>query len=194
MSFCVIGEDGLTCALGERLAIALTGAPLALAPINAGGVTKLKANIPRYMGMIKLGPVLCIADTDRNCPVDLLSEWLPRGAPAGFMLRFAVSEAESWVLADPDAFAAFMKVPVSRVPRNPDDVQDPKREILALAARSTRRLIREEVVSDRDPSKQGVGYNVHLKDFVSQHWRPQVACEGSPSLARAMARLRQSIA
>ncbi|MFC6840551.1 hypothetical protein ACFQGW_12810 [Xanthomonas theicola] len=92
-------------------------------------------------------------------------------------------------MADSQALADFLHVSRAKVPDNPDGLVDPKRQILALAARSSKRLLRQELISERDRNKPGVGYNVHLCDFAARHWRPSEASRVSPSLSRAMIRL-----
>lgn len=189
MSFYVIGEDALTCALGDRILLHLTGEKPIIKPINTKGVTKLIANLPRYAGLVRSAPVLCIGDTDGKCPVALRKVWFPNGNPDGFFLRLAVAEAESWALADRIEFSRFFGVPEARIPSEPDVVLDPKRQILTLAAKSSQRFIRNEVVSSQDKSKPGDGYNLHLCNFVSTKWVPINAAANSPSLARAMKRV-----
>lgn len=187
-SLVLVGEDALCCALGERLvAQTLQGWTLAVAPINTRGVSKLQAALPRYAQQaLHVQPVLCIADTDGACPVTLLQQWRPTAATPKLLLRLAVSEAEVWAMADRAAFASAFGVSVANVPRNPESLRDAKREVLALAARSSKRRIREEVPSPQDPSKPGSGYNEHLCDFVRESWRASVAQEQSDSLRRAM--------
>ena len=69
----VVGEDTLCCALGERLVAAcLPDWQLAQPSIDTKGVTKLQPSLPRYLSLARsLHPVLCIADTDGQCAVEL---------------------------------------------------------------------------------------------------------------------------
>jgi len=189
----VVGEDALSCALGERLvAQVLPSWSLAKASINTRGISKLVSALPRYMQQAAhVQPVLCIADTDRRCPVELVSEWLPRGTGERFLFRLAVSEAESWLLSDREALAGFLGISVAKLPQDPDRVADAKREVLRLARLSRVRQIRREVVSSSDSSKPGTGYNVHLCSFVRQHWRAPEAAGMSVSLSKAVRRLAE---
>lgn len=187
----VIGEDSLCCALGERLIIEIMGWQLAQPAVNTRGVSKLVSALPRYVNLARLHPVLCVADTDGKCAKQLRSEWLPKIVPSRFSLRLAVVEAESWVLADPDALASFLKVPANRIPADPDAIVDPKLAVLNLAARSRDKLVRSEVVSSIDGSKPGAGYNIHLEEFARRHWNPRRAAQRSPSLARAVKRIQE---
>lgn len=192
-SLVLVGEDHLCCALGERLIEhTLPGWSLAVAPIPKGGVTKLKADLARYMEQARhVRPVLCVADTDGVCPVTLCREWLPQVVPPRFMLRLAVTESEAWVMADRSAFASALGVSVASVPRDPETLPDAKREVLRLAARSSKRRVKEEMLSLQDINKPGTGYNQHLCAFVRQGWRANVAREASESLDRAIQALER---
>lgn len=103
----------------------------------------------------------------------------------------AVTESEKWLLADRDAFADALAVPIASLPWAPDEEIDPKRVVLNLARKSRRRVIREEVVSPHDPNKRGTGYNLHLCAFVRSHWDAGRAAANSPSLERAVRRLKE---
>ncbi len=189
----VVGEDALCCAFGEKLVhTILPDWALAHPSINAGGITKLAPNLPRYVEQARyVQPVVCVADTDGRCPVDLLARWLPGRIEERFALRLAVTEAESWLLADRETLAEFFSVPVGKIPDCPDELQDPKRKVLVLASRSKRRAIRSEVVSSSDPGMPGNGYNLRLGEYVRMHWRAPRAAERSPSLARAIRNIRK---
>ena len=188
----VVGEDALCCALGERLVAAcLPDWQLAQPSIDTKGVTKLQPSLPRYLGLARnLHPVLCIADTAGECAVELCAKWLSQ-AHERFVLRLAITEAESWVLADRQGFAQALAVPLNKLPQCPDEESDPKRLILTLVKKSKIRQFRDEVVSSADPSKPGTGYNLHLGAFVRGQWDAKRAVEHSPSLARAVKHLER---
>lgn len=190
-SILVVGEDMLCCTLAERLVAAtLMGWQLACDPIDKKGITNLVPDLKRYVQFAEGGrPVLCLADTDRRCAKKLVHDWLPLTVPQAFMLRLAVEEAESWVLADRYGFSEAFQVPISKVPHAPDEEGDPKQLVLNLAARSKNRRFREEVVSSGNPRKRGSGYNLHLCSFVRSNWDVFRARQSSPSLDRALCRL-----
>lgn len=186
----LVGEDPLCVALGESLIRhCLPGWHLAQS-VSKHGITKLLPDLPRYQQLARVMPVLCIADTDRACPVNCLQKWLPHKPPADFLFRLAVTESESWVLADRAGFAGFLGIAVSKVEPAPDELPDAKRHLLQLARHSKVRLYRQEMVS-ASGDKQGTGYNQHLTTFVRERWSPETAAANSPSLARATQRLRQ---
>ena len=181
----------MSCALGERLvAEALPGWNLARASIDTRGVTKLIPALPRYLEQaIHVQPVLCVADTDGQCPVTLLHRWMPTQTSDRFLLRLAVSEAESWLLADRSAIAEYFGLAVRLVPQQPDLLGNAKQEVLRLARRSRVREIRQELVSGTDSNRPGSGYNLHLCRFVQQRWRAGRGALNSASLARALRRV-----
>lgn len=187
----VVGEDSLTCALGGSLVAELLPTwQMPQPPIDKKGVTKLIPELHRYIRQAReFRPVLCIADTDAQCVRELLDQWLPKQVPENFLLRLAVPEAESWLLADNEALANYLEISPARIPRTPDEIADPKRNLLNLARRSKNRVIRQEVVSQLNPEKQGNGYNQHLCHFVRTHWSAQRAANNSPSLKRSIMRI-----
>jgi hypothetical protein len=187
----VVGEDRLCCALGESLvATALPAWQLAAPSIDTGGVTKLVPNLPRYAEQAThVQPVLCIADTDGKCAIELIRTWRPIRAPDDLMLRLAVAEAESWVLADRGGFADAFQVAINKLPANLDNEQDPKRLLLNLIAKSRKRSFRDDMISQTDRSKPGAGYNVRLNEFVRSRWDVHRAMDHSPSLRRAFQRV-----
>ncbi|MCU0755274.1 MAG: DUF4276 family protein [Xanthomonadales bacterium] len=187
----IIGEDSLCCALAERMVDALLPKWEISGSVDTCGVTKLVASLPRYFGFARHQFVLCVADTDGQCPKELLDRWQVANAPQQFLLRLAVQEAESWALADREAFADYFKVVLNKIPFQVDDLGDPKRHVLNLVARSSVRRFREEMISKVDTARPGVGYNLHLQGFVRQAWRCIDAQVHSVSLQRAGKQLLQ---
>ena len=106
MRVLVVGEDALCCAFGERLVhTILPDWTLARESINTGGITKLKPNLYRYVEQAHhVQPVVCVADTDGRCPVDLvLARCLSNRTTAFLLLIGAPGQAargggKRWVL------------------------------------------------------------------------------------------------
>lgn len=189
-SIVLVGEDELSCALGARLVEELLPNWKLSGVVNTRGITKLLPGLGRYIQQARhVQPVLCVADTDGQCPVDFLRACLLPEFPPGFLFRLADSEAESWLLADRQGFAEFLKVPLKDVPQPPMQVPDAKRKVLELARKSKVRLMRDEIVSALDINKPGNGYNLHLTAFVRETWDYRRAAAFSPSLARAVQRI-----
>ena len=100
-------------------------------------------------------PWLVLVDLDNyDCAPLLLGDWLP--SPASHMLlRVAVREVESWLLADRQAMAGFLAVSTALMPRAPEALADPKLELVNLAKRSRRRAIRQDIVPRPGSERQG---------------------------------------
>ena len=103
--------------------------------------------------------------------------------------RLAVRAIESWLLADAEQLAAFLRVSSAKIPVNPDGEHDPKMTLVNLARYSTKKNIREDMVPrEGSGGKVGPGYVGRVIEFA-QLWRPEVAAERSDSLRRCLAAL-----
>lgn len=93
-------------------------------------------------------PILTLADlmdTGLSCAAAVVKTWLPHRNESMFF-RLAVREIESWLLADRANLAAFLKVPRSKIPQHPEQIEDPKRTLINLARRSRSATIRRNLV------------------------------------------------
>jgi hypothetical protein len=99
---------------------------------------------------------------------------------------------ESWLMADAEALASFLGLSSNRIPQDPEQLDDPKREMVNLARRSRRAAIRKDMVP-REGSGRPVGsaYASRLIEYVQSSWRPEVAGRQAESLRRAIACLRR---
>ncbi len=156
------------------------------------GRDRLRENVPRFNQAARVQPFIVLADLERDpCPPALRQAWLPAGAHPNLLLRIAVRMVESWLLADRQACASFLGMPVSRLPFQPDDEPDPKQMLVNLARRSRRRQIREDLVpAENSTSRVGKNYNGQLTRLVMTEWNAQRASQRSPSLARAIRALQ----
>jgi len=102
-----------------------------------------------------------------------------------------VRRVESWLLADRQACASFLGVPVAQLPFRPDDEPDPKQTLVNLARRSRWRQIREDLVpAENSTSRIGKNYNGQLTRLIMTAWNAQRANQHSPSIARAIRALQ----
>ena len=156
------------------------------------GKAKLLRNLAGYNQAARLAPWFVLCDLDREpCAPKLVQRHL--SAPAAQMcFRVAVRETEAWLLADVDRVARFLGIPPVTVPAVPETLLDPKEALVSLARKSRNRLIREDMVPSESALRQvGPGYEARIIEFASTHWRPQVAADRSPSLARCIEALRR---
>lgn len=162
------------------------------------GKPHLRQRIGGYNQAARLSPwvVLVDLDHDADCAPLLLTSWVPN--PASRMcFRVVVREIEAWLLADREHLARFLGVAISRIPRSPEIVGDPKHTMVELARHSRQRDMREDMVP-RAASGRVVGpaYTSRLIEFVGDTvggWCPEVAATSSDSLARCLRSLRRLV-
>jgi hypothetical protein len=153
------------------------------------GKDHLRENIVRFNRAAVHKPFIVLTDLDdEDCPPGLIGRWLPHGQHSNLVLRIAVTEIESWLLADAARFADFLGVRADRLPEWPDMTPDPKAFTVSLAQRSRRRSIREDIVPASGTTAQvGRNYVGRLMEFATISWQiDKAACRHSPSLNKAM--------
>ncbi|MFF4320157.1 hypothetical protein [Streptomyces sp. NPDC001568] len=192
MSKVTIAVEGISDEGAVRAILREFGLSVGMTQGKSGKSSLLK-KLPAYNQAAKFMPWFVLVDMDSvdACVVAKVREWLP--SPAELMtFRVAIAELESWLLADREAIADFLGVAVSKIPRNPDTLRDPKQEIINLARKSRRRDVREGIVP-RQGSGASVGptYASDIRDFGMRLWRPRIAAESSPSLARCLESVEQ---
>jgi hypothetical protein len=162
------------------------------------GKPHLERSLGGYNEAARLGPwlVLLDLDSDADCAPILRAKLLATESPM-MLLRIAVPEIESWLLADRERFARFTGVALSVVPRMPEAEANPKRSVVDLARRSRRRDIRADLVPRTGSGRsEGPGYTSRMIEFVLDRengWRPEVAEENADSLRRCVAALKRLI-
>lgn len=157
----------------------------------AGGKVPLDARLPGYNNAAKGAPWLVLRDFDHDAPCAraLIAAKLARPAPL-MRLRFPVRSIESWLLADAERIAAFLSVPVGKIPASPDGEAHPKLTLVNIARRSRKKAIRDDMAPAEGTSAiVGPGYTSRIIEYASVHWRPGTAARRSPSLARCIAAL-----
>ncbi len=186
-------EDVLSEAIGEKLIDEQREHLKVSLRMRRNGFGYLKSRLPSFCEIAKHHPVFLITDLDRRqCAGALLGDWLgERPKPAGLLLRVAVREVESWLLADHAAVRAMLRKPSQRLPERPDGLEDPKRFLIELARKGPRAMREAIVPASGVVASQGLGYNEFLVDVVARQWSPERAAQRSDSLRRARARLAQ---
>lgn len=141
-------------------------------------------------------PVLILRDLDSEiCAGGLVARLLPGRNPR-CSLRIAVPSAESWLMADRDAYAAFCGLRVGAVPEAPETVGALKPLILGWGDGEATKLARHMAEARRRgvPAWQSLG-EWHAA-FAGSDWSPARAAKSgrAPSLARALIRLKEMTA
>lgn len=188
-------EDQLSEAIALRLISEIATPNCVTHKLRKDGFGYLRSKMDNWRQMAKHQVMMVLTDLDRaDCLVEFRNQWLGgTPLPANLLLRVAVREVESWVLADHIALRTLIGVK-GVLPVTPDELADPKQALLRLA-KSAPREVREDLLKTIDGNvSQGLGYNARLTEWVNSTWSPQRAAERSPSLARARMRLQETVA
>ncbi|MFG6455867.1 hypothetical protein [Roseateles sp. BYS96W] len=186
-------EDELSEVVARRLAAEVQPKLNVTQTLRKNGFGYLRSKMANWCQMAQHQPVFLLTDLDRLvCPAELLRQW--RGAfnpPADLLMRVAVREIESWLLADHVAMRELLGYR-GRLPASPDELPDPKATLLQLASKHGSRDVRADLVKQTGAiASQGIGYNARLANWVQTSWDPHRASECSPSLRKARVRLQE---
>lgn len=155
------------------------------------GKQHLRQRLKGYNQAARFNPWVILVDLDHDeaCAPPFRESWLPTPAPY-LCFRIAVHEVEAWLMADHEQLARFFSIARSRIPQDPEAVDDPKRTMVELAKHSRRRAIREDMVPRPQSGREvGPAYSSRLIEFIEAPdigWRPDVAAKSSDSLARCL--------
>lgn len=191
MHFSIAGEGTLDLAVAEII-LNRFGHEVSAA-FDKRGKDNLDSRLSGYLNASRISPWLVLRDLDTDdCAPTVLNRIAPNiGQFPNMHLRICVRSVEAWLLADSQAFAQFLGVRIAAVPQDPDDLAYPKTTLVQIAAGSRRRNLRDGIVP-RPQSGRAVGpeYNSIMTEFVLAHWNVERAIGQSPSLDRAVNRIR----
>jgi len=184
-----VAEGALDSAAADRLLDVLEVKEQGFVVIDKRGGTSFWPEVHRYNDAAEFcGPILGLVDLEGGpCPSALIAKHLPHGRNPDFVLRIAERMLESWLLADRRRIAEYLRVPVTRIPATPDELDHAKLELVNIARRSRSREIREDMVPE--PGTSGIigkGYTTHVQTFIRERWNPLDAQHASGSLQRAI--------
>lgn len=185
-------EDELSESVAERI---LQSLPVHVEITNRfrrRGFGYLRKNAEKWRSLARTQAILLFTDLDRaQCPPSLINEWFGsrKRLPDRLLVRVAVRETESWLLADHDAMHALLGVHL-RLPDDPDSLADPKRSLLEFAQRAPREVRQDLVRQEGTLLRQALGYNSRLSAWIFSEWTPERAAKRSESLRRAIIRLQ----
>lgn len=189
-----VAEDQLLASLGKKI-LSESGEFDIHNELVRGGENRLKAMLDSCIGMSKSGlPVLFLTDLDNAvCAGHKVADWMSgKTIPDGLLFRVAVREAESWVMADSFRFSRFLGVSQRLISSNPDNLVNPKSDLIKLARRSRLRELRDGIPPQtRLTAQVGPEYNHLLTGFVEQFWDLNQARCNSESLNKACIRVAE---
>jgi hypothetical protein len=184
-------EDALSEAMLRKMIEQCAEALDVCACYQRHGQGYLKKNIGGFNSAARITPFIVLTDLDAiECAPFLITEWLPYGSHRNLLLRVAVREVESWLLANRDGFARYLSISEALIPLKVEDIMDPKQFLIGLARKSKKRSIREAIVPKMGSGAvQGPDYNGALIDFVRHFWDIDEAANNAASISRAIERI-----
>lgn len=185
-------EDELSETIGIRVLAEVSSSLKASLLLRKNGFGYLRSKMDSWCEIAAQQPVILLTDLDaKACPFALIDDWFgQRARPENFLLRVAVREIESWLLADHVAMRSLLGNK-GRLPENPDALDDPKRHLLALANGAKRDVRFDLIAANGAVATQGAGYNPRLCEVIRTQWSPTRAAARSASLRRAMRRIQE---
>jgi hypothetical protein len=149
----------------------------------------IRKNMSGFLNASRFSPWVILVDLDGDaaCPPPVLLQWVPAQQPQFLCFRIAVREIEAWLMSDPETLADFLSVAQTRVPGIPEELPDPKSEMVSLAGRSRRRAVRDDMCPrPGSGTTTGPAYASRLIEYAASRWRPGVAARKSDSLLRTI--------
>ncbi len=163
----------------------------------SGGKSRLDPNIARYALSANHLPWLILRDLDHDAEcAPALRNSLSSNDPELLCLRIVVREIEAWLMLDRESMCSFLRVRPSRIPNDPEGLDDPKQSLVNAARTSTSQGIRMALVPKPGAgASEGPEFAAQMVDFVWNHWDVQRALADNPtsSLARAVRCLQRLI-
>lgn len=187
----VATEDELSEAVACRLVRSVSANFEVGLRLRKGGVGYLRSSLSKFRQMANREHVLLLTDLDTAaCAPQLVESWQGQEPlPPRLLMRVAVCEIESWVLADRVGFSRLLGVSQALLPHYPDAIPNPKAFLLNVTRRASR-SVRSDLLATRGTmASQGLGYNRVLSNFVDNNWSVDRARDYSPSLSKAVDRL-----
>lgn len=155
------------------------------------GKDRLDGKLVAFNRAADHAPWFVLRDLDQNasCAPELIQQLLPECA-SQMCFRIAVRAAEAWLLADRKRLSQFIGVPLNKVTVKPDELANPKLELVNLARKSRKKQIREDMVPSTNSSASvGPAYVSRIIEFAHVHWDPREGAKTSASLEKCMAAL-----
>jgi hypothetical protein len=153
---------------------------------SEGGFGYIKKNLNGFNEASKGYPFFVLTDLDNvHCAPELIRDWLKFPKHSNLIFRIAVREVEAWLLADIEGFSKYTGISKANFNLRPEEIVDPKLELLNLIRKCRKRSIREDILPKDEFASCGPNYNGRLAEFVIYYWDIIRASSRSDSLHRA---------
>lgn len=159
------------------------------------GIDYVKRKASAFAIRGNYSPILVLADfADMNaeCVVEARLALSETEYPNA-LVRLAVREIESWLIASRRDLASYLGVSLASIPENPDEIQDPKQALVNIARTSRRPRIKQMFVPRVGISSVvGPGYVDGFNEFMANHWNLEDAMCASTSFRRFVTRVQDT--
>lgn len=201
----IVGEDPVTRQIIKKILEDLCPNGFNILREDPVRGSEIKKLAPNYNNLASNFPVILLADLDNaDCPPSEQARWLSQQEKhPDFMFRFAVDEAESWLLADRLGFASFLGIEDSRIPlpsflrpREPNNLEirtSYKTSLFMmreLVPHSSKSEIKRQL-TPIDHRSKGSEYNSALIPFIDKYWDVRAAAANSYSLQKMLSRIQE---
>ena len=123
------------------------------------GCAYIDGKIRAFNNASKYSPFIVIRDLDKYDCAPMLIKTLIANKNNNLILRIAVRESETWLLADKKNFSKYLGISENSIPDDVENIRNPK-EYLIDIARKAKKSIREDIVPERGTiAKYGKNYN-----------------------------------
>jgi hypothetical protein len=150
--------------------------------------------MPGYIRASHQSPWIIQRDLDRSaaCAPEFRSQLIQQLPPL-LNLLITLRQTEAWFIADTQGIAEFLGVSTMSVPGDPEALADAKATLVALARRSRRKTLREDLVpSERSGRKTGPLYADRVAEFIRDHWSiDRAIAGGATSLGKLVERIER---
>ncbi|SHH32803.1 hypothetical protein [Ferrimonas marina] len=149
------------------------------------GCGDLKKNMVKFNNIANNCFMFVLADSDQQESVfdfqNMSLNWLSHRHNQGLAFCIAVSEVESWILADIDSVKSYFNVANISYDNYVDNIRDPKLELINLSRRSRSKEIVQGMIPIGN-APIGPSYNALLSEFIRNYWDISEAISRSNSL------------
>jgi hypothetical protein len=129
---------------------------------------------------------IILADLDFDeCAPKLVNDWLNENKHHNLILRIAVPEVESWLIADTQNFSRYFNIPKEEIREDVEDLHDAKEYLFFLIRKYCKKDIQDDILP-KGTSTTGKGYNKRMLKYISSYWKPYNAQKNSDSLFRCI--------
>lgn len=199
MTIYCCAEDELSFAVAERLVelCCPEGTEFHILGQKFGGFGYIKKNLPKFLELSRISPVLILTDLDKaECAPSLRTLWFNSAGivepiPDNMLFCIAQTEIESWLLADSSGISNFLHISSAKLKTDIESqVVDAKEYLVYLARQSKSSDVRRDLApKPKSSAATGINYNFRLIDFVKTDWNAKEAAANSVSLRRAIDKL-----